>query len=447
MKKGISLTVLVITIIVMIILATTVIISINNTDIIPKADEAVDKTTLENMTEQANIKVAEILSNRTSQNLTSVRIEQEVKEELKKQFGEKVVDNYVVKIEDETVTITPAQKTSSAGWDVQINQVTGYATVVGYNGNGGALTIPNKININGKEVKIKHVDLVGIDFAKIVEDAGEDDITPYYLQDEKYSIGGLSGITSLIISEGIEEVSIFACKNIETITLPSTLKKITNMAANFALTTVHIPEGVTTIAEECFMFDESLVNVTLPSTLTSIGEVALNHTLWLDIQPDGPVYNGNVFIKYKGILANTSTLEIKAGTTVIADGAFSKDRGNEINEENTIKTLILPNTLNYIGIYAFSEFTVTDGFNIPASVISIGRRAFYYANLDSITIPDSVEYIGGYAFANIGGPSINKQINIFINKTERACDTFDTAWGCRTLNNLVEKHNIIYQSE
>lgn len=44
MKKGISLIVLVITIIVMIIIAGAIIISLNSTNILSKADEAVDKT-------------------------------------------------------------------------------------------------------------------------------------------------------------------------------------------------------------------------------------------------------------------------------------------------------------------------------------------------------------------------------------------------------------------
>jgi hypothetical protein len=449
MKKGISLTVLVITIIVMIILATAVIISISNANVISKAGEAVDKTTLENMQEQANIKISEILSDRSkSQTMTSSQIEAAVKADLKETYKDKA-DNVNIEYEDGVVTVTPVTNASSADWNVQINQTTGYGTVVGYTGNGGSVTIPSNVNINGKEVKIKYVDLVGMDMAQMQADAGEDGVTIEYLRDEKYSIAEYNSITSLTISEGIEEVSIFGCIKMENITLPSTLKKITCMAFNYALKKVNIPEGTTTIGEMCFAFDEKLTEVTFPTTITSFGAVAFNETLWLYNQPDGPIYAGNVFITSKGDMEPTSTFEIKSGTTVIAGGAFSGDRGNEVNIDNgnTIATLILPNTLQYIGEEAFERLTVTNGFTIPSGVVSIARQAFYHADLTAITIPASVEYIGAFAFANIGGAGTDRQINITVNKTERECDTFDTAWSCTKINNLSEQHTVTYQAE
>lgn len=114
MKKGVSLTVLVITIIVMIILATTIISSISNTDIISKAGEAVDKTTLENMQEQANVKISEILSDRaTSQTMTSSQIETAVRDDLKETYKDKA-DKVDIKYEDGVVTVTPITNASSA---------------------------------------------------------------------------------------------------------------------------------------------------------------------------------------------------------------------------------------------------------------------------------------------------------------------------------------------
>ena len=54
-KKGISLIVLVITIIVMIILAATIIISINNANVMERANEAVNKTNEATLIETANM--------------------------------------------------------------------------------------------------------------------------------------------------------------------------------------------------------------------------------------------------------------------------------------------------------------------------------------------------------------------------------------------------------
>ena len=58
-KKGISLIVLVITVIVLAILATTVIVSLSNTNIITKADEAVIKTRFKSMQEQLALYVTD----------------------------------------------------------------------------------------------------------------------------------------------------------------------------------------------------------------------------------------------------------------------------------------------------------------------------------------------------------------------------------------------------
>jgi len=68
-KKGISLVVLIITIIVMIILAGTVVLTLNNTGIVKKAQEAVDQTNLNEVQSLASIKWAEaFLEGKTKRN-------------------------------------------------------------------------------------------------------------------------------------------------------------------------------------------------------------------------------------------------------------------------------------------------------------------------------------------------------------------------------------------
>lgn len=62
MKKGISLIVLVITIIVMIIIAGAIIISLNGTNVINRADEAVDKADLANLRSALTLEYAEIMA-------------------------------------------------------------------------------------------------------------------------------------------------------------------------------------------------------------------------------------------------------------------------------------------------------------------------------------------------------------------------------------------------
>jgi len=62
MKKGISLIVLVITIIVMIIIAGAIIISLNGTNVVNRADEAVTKSDVANLRSALTLEYAEIMA-------------------------------------------------------------------------------------------------------------------------------------------------------------------------------------------------------------------------------------------------------------------------------------------------------------------------------------------------------------------------------------------------
>ena len=55
-----------------------------------------------------------------------------------------------------------------------------------------------------------------------------------------------------------------------------------------------------------------------------------------------------------------------------------------------ITSAVLPSTLTNVGNYVFSNCSQLKSVEIPASVITIGRAAFYHCALDSFTIPENV---------------------------------------------------------
>ena len=85
------------------------------------------------------------------------------------------------------------------------------------------------------------------------------------------------------------------------------------------------------------------------------------------------------------------TYNIKNGTKVICDGAFSGC--------SSLEQITIPESVISIGDHAFSWCDSLQQITIPESVKSIGDEAFYYCeSLRQITIPASVNKIGANPF-------------------------------------------------
>ncbi len=99
--------------------------------------------------------------------------------------------------------------------------------------------------------------------------------------------------------------------------------------------------------------------------------------------------NGNVvipqYIEYKG------KYEVKS----IAERAF---------ESSSITSVTIPNSVTYIGKWAFDHCYSLSRLILGNSLEGIGFCAFSYCrSLTSVTIPNSVKSIGGYAFLECSG--------------------------------------------
>ncbi|MCD8028342.1 MAG: leucine-rich repeat domain-containing protein [Erysipelotrichaceae bacterium] len=156
-----------------------------------------------------------------------------------------------------------------------------------------------------------------------------------------------------------------------------------------------IPEGVVIIGSYAFEDCTSLKSLTFPSTLTYIEEYAFFNSGLINVTiPDGVIYYSN----------NDYETNISADGNYVyytcSDGKYiiiSSYLGDD-------KDVIIPSTIDGytvlgVGNYAFSESDITSVV-IPDTVTYIGEGAFCdCANLESVTIPDSVTYIGDEAFA------------------------------------------------
>lgn len=72
-------------------------------------------------------------------------------------------------------------------------------------------------------------------------------------------------------------------------------------------------------------------------------------------------------------------IKIKEGTQIICDNAFE-------GLSYYVTELYLPNTIRYIGDYAFSDLLLRNRFELPFNCRYIGKYAFSGCNLTSIVI-------------------------------------------------------------
>ena len=136
-----------------------------------------------------------------------------------------------------------------------------------------------------------------------------------------------------------------------------------------SLTSVTIPNSVTTIGEGAFVYCTSLTSITIPNSVTSIGSNAFDECFSL------------------------TSITIPNSVTTIGGGAFSYC--------TSLTSVTIPNSVTSIGVGTFRECTSLTSVTIPNSVTSIGGSAFSNcSSLTSITIPNSVTTIGGDAFQN-----------------------------------------------
>ena len=220
------------------------------------------------------------------------------------------------------------------------------------------------------------------------------------------------------------------CKKITSITIPDSVTSIGNYAFYYctSLTNVTIPDSVTSIGERAFRHCESLTNVTIPDSLTSIGHVAFEYCTSLTSVTIGKSVTsiGNYAFRYCTSLKRVDITDLSAwckisfnsssnplcngaklyinnteATDIIIPSDITEIKNYAFYGCSSLTTITIPDSVTEIGQQAFSNCTSLTSVTIGKRVTSIGNFAFYYCtSLTSVTIPDSVTSIGGGAFSD-----------------------------------------------
>ena len=243
--------------------------------------------------------------------------------------------------------------------------------------------MPNLQSLNLKEV---HIVRGGSGYYSY--DA--DEIPPYALYNKKTlvrvvlpenitKIGGaafmgtnISG--ALVIPEGVTEIGGFnSCRNLTSLQLPRSLKRITSGAFEHCSGlsgTLNIPESVTYIENYAFYYCSGFTgNLILPDNLEYLGHNA-----------------------FSGCSGFTGSLKIPEKIIEIPESAFGGCSG--LNG-----TLTLPHNTLTIGDSVFSGCGFRGPLNLPESVVAIGSGAFSSCQFTGdLVLPAGLASIGSYAF-------------------------------------------------
>ena len=148
---------------------------------------------------------------------------------------------------------------------------------------------------------------------------------------------------------------------------------------------VVIEDGITEIRDCALRGLKELTSITIPDSVTSIGDDAF---YWC---------SGLIDVYYQGDLSGWLGIEFGDSPMYYADNLY-------INGELLQGVIVIPDGTEKIGAYAFCNCSGMTSVTIPDGVTSIGDYAFYgCSGLTSIVIPDSVTSIGDYAFYGCSG--------------------------------------------
>ena len=155
---------------------------------------------------------------------------------------------------------------------------------------------------------------------------------------------------------------------------------------NVRLSDIKIPESVTSIGGSAFRNCSKLTKIELPAGLSYCNGTAFWGCPALDSY-EGDVYAGKVYLQHKG---NASSVEIKEGTTMIADGAFKG--------QDQLRSVSIPQSVKYIADDAFMNCLGLKALELPDGLKRINRRSFFgCGNVESLKLPaqlEIIEYLG-----------------------------------------------------
>ena len=237
-----------------------------------------------------------------------------------------------------------------------------------------------------------------------------------------------SGVTSVVIQEGVKTIGLCAfmsCNTLARVELPSTIESIEAWAFSFTFELQDVISKIVTpfdIEKSVFcknhsgegsseIFTPSDATLYVPEGKTSAYQAFGGWTMFEDVL-EGELGEGSdgtfnytfatvskVATLVKGDYSSMESVTIPATANIGGVEYSVKHIGKEAFWDCRMETLIISSGVESIGRNAFQSCWRINSIQLPASLKTIGDRAFSYnEQLKSLVIPEGVIFIGEGAF-------------------------------------------------
>lgn len=371
-KQGVSLIVLVITIIVMTILASAVIISLDGINTIDNAKYAVEQSNLQEVQYLASMIWAEEYLDGQGK-----RTESELKQAIEERLGAQNInmDKYSLTVTKQGVTVERVYSSQ---------EVANNPSLFSLGASGNEI-----IGVFDKQTGHLVIKTNGVSTANMKNYTYK--TAPFNSIKEQ--------IKSVTIEKGVLSIGVYAlydCYNMTSVSLPDGLVSVGKCAFMYcdALTSVVIPNSVTTLGEEVFRFCSALKEVTIPNSITVIPSLAFAYCPIETLTIPGSVteIQNSAFASNKAI----TSIYIPDSVTTIGNGAFRYC--------TALTTLSGLGGVSTVGRYAFADCTALENVTLKNGIKCIGDQMFDESIMTSLVMPDSITTISGQPF--LGGSKL-----------------------------------------
>ena len=233
---------------------------------------------------------------------------------------------------------------------------------------------------------------------------------------------GCSSLTSIVIPEKVTSIgsnAFGACSTLVSITLPERLSSIGYGAFSdcTALRNITIPGAVRSIYgdDESKAFEEGFYGATHPLRNTPLMESVTFEDGNPYIIEDGIVYDRQMNVRYC-LPTVTGEINLLPSTKAICGYAFENVKASSI---------VIPNSVQYIGAGAFKNAVNLTSITIPSTLKKIGSYAFENCTkLAQIDLPTSLTYLGTGAFSgctSLASISLPSSLNNLGNECFKGC--------------------------